>query len=156
VDFLGVTDEQTSSIDAVLTKRRVQVRDYTNAPTAVSPFEGGTLQIDASGDYKTETGVALVRKLILRRLTSTPGDFFHLPDYGIGLNVKGRIPTSDLVKLKAEIERQVLLEPEVAQCEASLLLLPENVLQVQVRGQLKKTGVSFDVSTKLTAPAAVL
>ncbi len=155
-DFLGLVDEQVSTLDAALASRRVQVRDYANAPVAASPFEGGTLQLDPGGDYKTETGVPLVKKLILRRLSSAPRDFFHLPDYGIGLNVKGRIPTSDLVKLKGEIERQVLLEPEVETCDVRLLLMPENTLMVQVRGQVKKTGAAFDLSASLAAPAVVL
>ena len=53
---------------------------------------GGSLRIGADGDYVADEGTELMKKLILRRLLTPKGAFFHLPDYGYGLAVKEPTP----------------------------------------------------------------
>jgi len=99
-------------------------RDLANCPAPSGSVVGGTLQIAAGGDYATDTGAALVKKLILRRLTTRPGEFFHLPDYGFGLKPKGLLKTSDRATLKKQIAQQILLEPEVESVDVAITTSP--------------------------------
>lgn len=145
-DFLGLLDANTLTVADRLANRRVRTRDFANPQLPGSAFLAGTLQIDPSGDYKLESGAALVRKLILRRLMSSPGDFFHLPNYGIGFRVKEPLPVSDLVKLKAAVEEQCAKEPEVEAAVASLSLSTSGVLNVAVSARLRKTGEQVDIA----------
>lgn len=138
--FLGVLDEDKASVATVLASRRVAARDLAN------PQEVGTLQVDAGGDLETVTGPELVRKLILRRLMTTPGDFFHLPEYGLGARLKEPLRLSDVPRFKAEVERQVLEEPEVEQVRATVTLSAQGVLSVVVRARLAQTGQQISVS----------
>lgn len=138
--FLGITDATIITLDAQLAARRVAVRDIANPQVAGTPFFAGTLLLGGDGDYVVESGPPLLRKLILRRLMSTPGDFFHLPDYGLGLRQKEPIPTTDLGRLKTTIEQQILREPELVNVVASISLATNGVLTVQVQAQERSTG----------------
>ena len=105
----------------------------------------GALQIGADGDYTLQQGAALVRKLIIRRLITRPGEFYHLPDYGLGLRVKEPVPGS-IITLRGEIERQVELEPEVESALAKVSFSPtNNILTIQLQVVLKATGESFQI-----------
>jgi hypothetical protein len=100
----------------------------------------------SGGDYKSVSGSELIRQLISRRLSTLRGEFFHLPDYGVGLRVKEPIPTSDQRKLKAEIERQVALEPEVSAVLATVQFQTAlNILSVNVKATLRSTGDRIDI-----------
>jgi len=150
-DFLGILDEDKASVEAVLAKQRLASRDIANphGPTEEEGFFAGTLQLDGAGDYRLETGAALVKKLILRRLISRPRDFFHLPQYGIGLRVKEPIPAADLGRLKTDIEAQCRMEPEVSDVRATLTQdAARNFLVVRIKATLKKTGESIEIGLK--------
>ena len=140
--FYGLLDENEVSQAARLAKQRVTSRDLSNpqVPASMPSFMGGTLLIGSSGDYINVSGKALVHKLIVRRLITRPGDFFHLPKYGIGLRDKEPIPAGNLGKLRAEIERQIRLEPEVADVSVTLTLASNGVLTIQPRVKLRPTG----------------
>lgn len=144
-DFLGILAADVVSIDAAVAVRRLAARDLANPPATTAVAVGGTLQILSGGDYASVTGAELVRKLIIRRLTTIPGEFFHLPTYGGGVKVKEPISPGDLVALKATIEAQVLKEPEVQSASASLSLSADGVLTEVVRAKLKKTGETINV-----------
>ena len=157
VDFLGVLDVAQSSNLNKLATRRVAARDLANSQTTTSTLLAGTLQVGADGDYKTVTGPELVKKLIMRRLISTPGDFFHMPEYGVGLVVKQLVPVSDLTKLKKVIEDQCRLETEVEEAQAALTFDPaKGVLLVAVRTRLKKTGESIEIGLTVPQTGVVL
>lgn len=111
-------------------------RDFRNWPVPRNPA-GGTLEIGSGGDYVEDSGAALVRKLVLRRLMSTPGDWFHLPAYGIGLRLKEPLAAVALATLQAEIKRQVLREIEVADAAVRLTLTTAGALAVDVRARLR-------------------
>lgn len=110
---------------------------------------GGTLTVETSGDYGSVSGDELVKKLIFRRLISSPGDFFHLPEYGLGLSEKEIVHSANLVQLKAEVERQILLEREVE--EASVrLTIDQDILTIQARVRLKN-GNQLDITVPTEA-----
>lgn len=146
-DFLGAASaNQETSADRMAT-RKLTARDLYNYPAdgGERGVVGGTLQVTAAGDYAEMTGAELLSKLVIRRLISVPGDFFHLPDYGVGLRVAEPVTLGNLPKLKAEIERQVLLEPEIEQASA-VLTQDANTLLVQVRAKLRVSGQLMDVT----------
>jgi hypothetical protein len=145
-DFLGL-----SSANAVAPVAP-RTRDYANAPTPFNPL-GGTLQITAAGDYATIGGKELLRKLIVRRLITSPGEFFHLPEYGVGLRVKEPLPAADLTKLRAEIERQILLEPDVVSVRVSLRFTPaQGTLEVAVFAKAVIDGQATDIDASTSIP----
>lgn len=106
----------------------------------------GTLLLDSGGDYVNQYGTDLIKKLILRRMIAKPGDFFHLPTYGMGLRVKEPLPVNDLRKLAAAIEAQVKLEPEVQACKANLSYSASAaVLNVVLKVQLEPNGQTMQI-----------
>jgi phage baseplate assembly protein W len=90
-------------------------------------------------------GADLVRKLIMRRLTTNKGEFFHLPNYGISLPFKLPIPTAQLIKLKTEIESQVKLEPDVSNVRATVSLDPQGILFISISATYSPSGQTFQV-----------
>lgn len=146
--FFGITAASVSSYDRLAATRRVTVRDVANPPTPETlGLVGGTLRINADGDYSLEEGEAFVRKLILRRLVTPRGGFTHLPDYGIGFSVKEPVPVADLIKLRAEVERQVLLEPEVERVRATITQDAANgILTITLQARLRQTGNEIEVA----------
>lgn len=117
----------------------VKVVDLENPQYELPDRVAGTLRVDSSGDYVDHSGVPFLRKLVIRRLMTTPGDFFHLPDYGIGIRLKEPLPMNDLVKLRTEIQRQVLLEPEFDSAQVSVSLATNGVLTITVKAVLSTT-----------------
>jgi len=143
-EFAGVTERALSTPTQVAAARRVVNRDLRNSSIGVQNTVGGTLQI-VGGDYALSDGPELVKKLIIRRLVSTPGDFFHLPNYGCGLKVKQAIPGGDLVKLKTLIQNQVLQEPDISQASVSLEQ-STNLLIISVKARMASTGQQVNVA----------
>lgn len=146
-DFAGVTEVATSTPQALLTRRRVGSRDLASAPSPSSGDTnlGGVLVVQG-GDYALVEGPALIQKLLLRRLTTTPGDFYHIPAYGVGLRVKQPIPGGDLVRFKAAIERELMLEqPGISSVSASISQR-QNTLSVKVTAVMTRTGEQVTVA----------
>ncbi len=146
-DFAGVTEFNISTPTQIAASRGVVTRDLANRPAPTGGNEtntSGTLQI-IGGDYALVSGAEMVKKLIIRRLTATPGDFFHLPNYGCGLRVKEPLPGGSFARLKASIQRELLLEPDVATVSVQLTQT-ENSLTVLVKATMSGTGQQVDVS----------
>lgn len=151
--FAGVRLEATSTPQRKTTTRGFAERDIANPPTPNSPV-GGTLEITSAGDYKPVEGPQLLRKLIIRRLVSMRGDFFHLPEYGIGLREKEPLPVNDLVKLKKQIEQQIKLEPDVEGANIALSYdYAASALIVQMQVRMKQTGQRIDVALPIPTGA---
>lgn len=158
-DFKGVLDAEFK--DAITRAQRAAdvVRDIANPPLpARDPIAsiGGTLLINSFGDYELESGEALLRKLIIRRLVTQSGAFFHLPEYGIGLGVKELLPASNLILLRTEIIREIQREPEVVAADATLLLGNQNDLTVQIRAKLATSGDTVVFGFRLTPDGLTL
>jgi hypothetical protein len=150
--FRGVRLEATSTIEKRTVVKGNAARDFANPPTPNSPV-GGAFEIDSGGDYELATGAPLLRKLILRRLVSSPGDFFHLPGYGVGLRQKEPLPVNDIRALKRVIENQVSLEPEVEAVQANVSL-GSNTLFIQLLVKTRPTGDTIDIGLTIPAPLA--
>lgn len=143
--FAGVIAAADSTPERVAVQRKQGIRDLNNpvAPSGTNSVSG-SLVISSDGDYQLHDGPDFIRKLIFRRLTTGRGAFWHLPNYGLGLKVKQPVPGTELVKLKAEIERQIKLEPEVTEVRATIRQ-SGNALNIVVLAVLAPTGqqVSF-------------
>jgi hypothetical protein len=96
-------------------------RDALQFPPAL-----GTYQITDSGDLANDDGETSLRKRIIRRVTATVGDFFHLPGYGAGIApmVKQLQRIDTLNRMAAKVKAQVAKEPEVTQ--VSVQVRPAN------------------------------
>ncbi len=150
-DFAGVTEVARSTPTQKAVAKGSASRDLANSPTITigdSTNLSGTLVIKG-GDYTLVSGADLLKKLIIRRLTTTPGEFFHIPAYGVGIRVKQPLPAGDLIQLRARIEQQLLLEPDVQTVQATVTQ-SLNVLTVRVRARLARTGQ--DVSVGISSP----
>lgn len=147
--FAGLIADTEAGIAAKLARRGALARDIANpsAPKSTPDSFGGTLVIGSAGDYDTVTGAELVKKLIVRRLMTGRGEFFHLPEYGVDFQVKGTVQPGSMRQLKTAIERQVLKESEVSAASASLLLDSSNTLTIAIKATLRPTGeqVQFNV-----------
>ena len=96
--------------------------DVANPPTPVlSQGIGGTLLV-VGGDYATEQGPALARKMAFRDLFTPTGSFKHLPSYGFGLGerVKQGLRASEIPALRGSIERLWLSRPWVQSASAPI------------------------------------
>lgn len=148
--LLGVTELATSTPQRLVDTRLRAGADLANLPTPAiaGTSVGGTLVI-VGGDYALVSGPDLLRKLILRRLTAIPGDFFHLPNYGVGLAVKQPLPASGISRLQKKVEQQVLLEPDVKSVTVALTQAADSI-NVNVKVVVASTGQS--VSVALNSP----
>lgn len=108
----------------------------------------GGMQADASGDLASDYGIHSLRKRIIRRLTTQPGSFFHLPTYGAAPKVKGLLRADDAKRLELRFRAQILQEPDVADALVRVVLsaVATNVLSVYVRATLLD-GTSLDITT---------
>jgi hypothetical protein len=153
-NFVGVKafEDQT---DRIVANRRAAIRDLANPPAPNATELGGTLQI-VGGDYAMVEGADLLKKLILRRLVTRPGEFSHLPDYGVGLAVKEPMPTSSVSRLQKTIKEQVLKEPEVDAAEVTVTVDAFNhIVLVTIRARLKKTGQEINMPFRVNPDAVV-
>lgn len=141
-DFPGVDAYDTFAPRAQAGARRYADRDIANPPLPRGTTSvAGTWQVTPEGDWAWEEGAALVRKLVLRRLFTPKGGFFHLPDYGVGLGVKEVVPFGEAEKLRSEIQRQVEREPEVERAQVEVSLSPaRGVLTVGLRIRVRGLG----------------
>lgn len=154
-DFAGLAAAAAATPQAVSTARGLGLRDIANPQASGNGWFGGTLQISAAGGYAAVEGPDLLRKLIIRRLTTSPGEFYHLPNYGLGLREKEPIPIPDLTKLRREIERQIALEPEVDSAQVTLLVNPAGVVTVSLRVKTRQGGQNVGVDFQLPQTAQV-
>lgn len=129
------------------------ISDIANIPISGDQF-GGTLIIDSSGDYAHDTGEAFLEKLIIRRLTTSPSEFFYLNTYGLGLRTKEPLRTSDIPKLQAQAQSQLLQEPEFLDVVVQVVLTSDNVLKLRVQATLKQN--QQQVSTTIPVPSSLV
>lgn len=96
-------------------------RDLANPPFQVDRGLGaaGTLVISDDGDFATDSGDQLVRKLVLRRFNTKRGAFRWLPTYGVTLEEKEPIASGgELSAVLRNFEDQAKQEPDVTNAVA--------------------------------------
>lgn len=132
VDFLGCLKGVPSEIpDDQVDLANLQVSPDTLA---------GVLRIGSDGDYVHQSGEELLQKLIIRRLTTTPNEFFYLPTYGLGLRVKEPFYLTDMPKLQSAAQLQLSQEPEISEVRVQASISSNGILLLGVRARLRKTN----------------
>jgi hypothetical protein len=153
--FLGIQAFE-DQIDRIVSSKRAAIRDLANPPAMTGTQLGGTLQI-IGRDYATVEGTDLLKKLILRRLITRPGEFSHLPDYGVGLAVKEPMPQTNVSRLEKVIKDQVLKEPEVDVASVTVSVDAVNhIITVIIRARLKTTGQDINMPFRVNQDAVVM
>lgn len=117
-------------------------------PPFVNGQPNGVLRIRAGGDFANESGPALLKKLVLRFLETSPGELDNLQDYGLGARVKEPLSTSDLVRMRARIEQGLLRWIPGAIEVGARLELGGGVLTVQASVRTS-TGETVSESTRV-------
>jgi hypothetical protein len=93
----------------------------------------GVFDVDSGGDYSNISELEVLKKVLLRKLTTVPASFFHLPNFGIGLRAKEPFSTTDLLKLKKQIELAALEEPEVLQAVVMMSFSADGILIIKLQ-----------------------
>lgn len=158
-DFAGILAAEAKDAPTRARNQSNAIRDIANPPVppnVMGTNVGGTLVINSAGDYELESGNPLLKKLIIRRLITLRGGFFHLPDYGVGLGSKELLPAANLIQLRAEIIRQIQREPEVEDASVRLLLGTQNDLTVRIGAKLRASEDPLSFSLQLSSDGLVL
>ncbi len=107
----------------------------------------GTLYVDDTGDYTNDSGRDSLKKRIIRRITTIPGGFFHLPNYGVTLREGTLLTSTELRRLQIETESQTRQEPEVINARTTVSQIQPGIVRLNVRVQ-DSTGM-FEVAETL-------
>ncbi len=134
-EFAGPLPALTPSQEVA--QRPIDVRSRGASPGFAI---GGGLVMGSDGDYTNHAGAELFRKLILRRITTLPGEFFYLPNYGTDLELKMPMTPARLIRMKGQLESTIPLEPEVVSASVSLQAQANGTLFIGVEAQLKIGG----------------
>jgi hypothetical protein len=107
-------------------------------------FEG-VFRLDPKKDLQTHEGVSAAKKRILRRIMSGDG-FFHLPGYGVGLEVKKLFNPTRISELSLKLKEKILEEEEVDAVSAQITN-EIGLLIIQLRVRLR-TGGTFELTVR--------
>lgn len=112
--------------------------DLANQPAGFSD-SGGTLTVLSGGNYARVQGPEFYRKLVLRRLSTTPGAYFHIArdDYGMGLQIKRPLRISELIAFQTQVEMEMLKEPGISSCVAQATIIPGGGLSLKISVKTK-------------------
>lgn len=107
-------------------------------------INAGGLRTTEAGAYARVFGDDVIRKMVLRRLTTSPGAYFHIPPAEFGRDLKAKEPlrTSSLLALKTSIEQEIVREPGVVEAKAALSL-SNGLLSINVK--IQTDSQTFDV-----------
>ena len=106
----------------------------------------GAYVLDSRSDLALHAGVEALKKRVIRRLITAPGEFYHLPDYGVGIDVKKQFNATRLTRLQAEIIRQLREEEDIDELAVNLANPSPGVLVVEVRARTV-FGLPFGITT---------
>lgn len=96
--------------------RFVQEDKFRDWDSVFLPRDGipaGTWRIEDNGDIAGQEAEASLRKRIFRRILASPGDFAHIPGYGVGVLVKRLAKITDVQELANRVALQAKEEPDV-------------------------------------------
>lgn len=102
-------------------------------------FEGRYI-LDDRRDIDVHGGIVALKKRIIRRLVTAPGEISALPDYGCGLQSKKLINTTNINDVRARIEQQIRKEEEVTGLNLQLSVFA-GVLVVALKIRVRSAGV---------------
>ena len=116
-------------------RRRVRPRVVRRSSDFKYDTFGGRYVLDARNDYETHGGLEALRKRILRRLISSPGGFFHLDEYGAGLQVKEVNRTTNAAAIQGDVEDQLRQEELVRDFQVAVDNGTPGILRVELTVQ---------------------
>lgn len=123
-------------------------------PMGPSDFEStnvdaGGLRTTEAGSYARVYGDDVVRKMVLRRITTMPGSYFHIapPEFGQDLKSKERIRASSLPALKLRLDNEIAKEPGVVNA-ATTLSLENGLLRIRAKVQTSEQTFEIGVSAQ--------
>lgn len=122
------TDQGVGGKDFSFTRKNVDPNAPYD-PIAISSFSV------SEGDYAIDSGLANLKKRILRRLITVPGSFAHMPTYGIGVpNYVKKLNRADVVtKLETDAQLQIEQEPEVTQASVKVQPVSSGLVRIDIR-----------------------
>jgi phage baseplate assembly protein W len=91
--------------------------------------------VDRTGDYMLDAGIEALRQAIYRRLLTRPGEYKHVPEYGVGVQsyLKSRATRDNLERLKTAIKTQLLRDPRVEAIEDIAIESGEYVTKIGIK-----------------------
>lgn len=110
-------------------------------------FETQAYLLDPRRDVDLHGGLEALKKRIIRRLITTPGNFAHLETYGAGLEVKRTFNPGRLAEVRAKVLEQVRAEEEVRSVAVSAEFQPQGVLIVQVTASTTLGRLQFGLES---------
>lgn len=119
------------------------VRDANGGPL-------GTFQVTESGDLANDTGRTNLRKRVFRRISTRPGGFFHLQDYGVKVGSKTLLTPTLLRELQINLQSQILREPDVVGARITVSEMAPGVVRVKVRVQDALGAFELDAALDIT------
>ena len=114
-----------------------------------NPSAMSGLQIGQDGDVALESGLALLRKLIIRRVITPRGRLLHAPSYGALPPIKGLIRPNDLPDLQKQLQNEVLSQPGVI-AAAVTAAQDGGIVTITVRARTE-SGTESTVSVQVEA-----
>ncbi len=117
-------------------------------PTGVDLFYDtftGAYVLDPRRDIAVHAGIETFKKRIIRRLLTAKGGFYHLPDYGVGIQVKKKFNATNLTRLQAEIIRQLREEEDIDDLAVNLANPSPGGLVVEIRARTL-SGLPFGLT----------
>ncbi len=148
-EFAGVLAANLATTEAVAASQRRAIRDIANPPWGDEEGgQGGTFVLHG-GDYGSESGPPLKKKLILRRIGTERDGFLFLKGFGAGIRTEEPLPISDLATLKTEVERQVQAVPGIDSVKVRLSVDRNGIVDLAVAYRDTDTGESDEVTRRL-------
>lgn len=124
---------------------------YRPFDLASTEIVGGSLKTNEAGGYVRVYGDDLIRKMVIRRLVTMPGAYFHIApsDFGQDLKIKEPLRVSSLSTMKVQIEEEIRKEPGVIGALANLSLTG-GILTIKARIQTDsgETEVTIGASSR--------
>jgi hypothetical protein len=140
-DHPGITTPRTR-------KKLKQVAVATGVDFRYSTFDAVYI-LDSRSDIDVHAGTEVVKKRIIRRIISSPGGFYHLPTYGVGLRAKGPFNSTRVGQIEAKIREQILEEDDVEEVEVRVTVPEPSTLLIRIRA---KTSQSQRFELMIEAP----
>ena len=154
--FNGAQASREPGPEAAPNWMRSPTQDLRNdmAPTDNTP--PATLVLGPNGDYVNVSGPDLTAKMILRRYTTARGAFFHLPNFGAGLQPKALVRTADIPTLQKNLQSQAEMEPTVKSATVQVLIDPANQILYALTNAVDTSGQPVSpVRTPLGSSAGI-
>jgi len=112
-----------------------QVNEQLERKLGTDIFFAGYYVISPSGDYATISGIANLIQSIYRRLLTIPGEYAHIPEYGVGVPnyVKRKMTRPVLGDLKRSIIDNLLRDPRIQTIDGIDIEQGTNNIQIGIR-----------------------